>query len=106
MRTRLILAAALALSSFAAQQTKPVTETRTQTAGSARITVYVTQHGKKTYHTYRDCASLGRSKTVLTASEADAQQHGLVLCGICAHRHHAGVVAGDNSNWAKAEAKK
>lgn len=68
-------------------------------AGSHRIAVYFSQHGK-TYHTHRDCGTLRRSKTVLTAAEHDAQVHGLTLCSICAHRHHAGVVDGKNSSWA------
>lgn len=83
-------------------QQHPVTETPTQTAGNAHVTIYVTAKGK-TYHTYRDCIGLSRSKTVLTSDERSAQQHGLTLCGICAHRHHA--QAPTNSLWATPEAK-
>ena len=92
----LALAAGLAIA-----QTKPVTQTPTQTAGDAHVQVFVTARGK-TYHTYRDCIGLQRSKSVLEANEAQAQQHGLTLCGICAHRHHA-VVGKSNAAWAKAE---
>lgn len=95
--TALLLSAGL---SFAAQ-VKPVTERPTQTAGSAHVQVFVTPKGK-TYHTYRDCIGVSRSHSVLTATEADAQQHGLVLCGICAHRHH---VQATNETWATPEAK-
>ena len=99
---RLLLPALLMLTSLGcAAQPKPVTETKTQTAGNPKVAVFVTAKGK-TYHTYRDCMSLSRAKTVLSASEADAEQHGLTLCGICAHRHHS---ATNNSAWAKQEAK-
>ena len=93
------LTAALLWCSLVIAQPRTVTQTPTQTAGSSQVQVFVTVKGK-TYHAYRDCIGLQRSKTVLTSDEAAAQQHGLTLCGICAHRHHAGVVK-DNRSWAK-----
>lgn len=68
--------------------------------------VFVTERGQTYYHTYRDCIGLSHSKTVLTADEKEAQSHGLVLCRICAHRHHSRTVDGNNKNWAKPEVKK
>lgn len=62
--------------------------------------VFITAHGKKSYHTHRDCMSLKRAKTVLTADETTAQAHGLTICGICAHRH-AKTAGGNNTAWAK-----
>lgn len=104
MKTISLIAAVLLSVCLFGAQVKPVTERPTQTAGSAHVEVYVTPKGK-TYHTYRDCIGVSRSHSVLTASEADAQQHGLTLCGICAHRHHAGAGA-TNESWAKPEVKK
>lgn len=67
--------------------------------------VFVTETGQKYYHTYRDCGRLDHSKAVLVADEKEAQSHGLVQCPICAHRHHARTVDGQNKNWAKPETK-
>ena len=69
-------------------------------------TVFVTARGQKYYHTHRDCISLSRSSRVLVADEKEAQSHGLTLCSICAHRHHAETVNRDNKNWAKPEETK
>jgi hypothetical protein len=79
-------------------------QTHTQTAGSSAVKVYVTSHGK-VYHTWRDCSRLDHA-VVLTATEADAEQHGLTQCKVCAHRHHAGVVPSGNSAWAQPEGGK
>lgn len=68
--------------------------------------VYVTQHGQKYYHTYRDCVSLMRSSKVLTAGEKEAQSHGLTLCPICAHRHNSKTVHNNTENWATPEVKR
>lgn len=86
---------------FAAVLQAQAPATHTQTAGSQSVVVYVTSHSK-VYHTWRDCARLDGAR-VLVASEADAEQHGLIQCRICAHRHHSAVVGGKNENWAKAE---
>ncbi len=63
--------------------------------------VYVTAHGK-TYHMARNCMALAKSSGVLQTTAKLAEEHGLKLCAICAHR---GAVASsgrktfDNS-WA------
>jgi hypothetical protein len=94
---RAILLLVLA-ASLAAQ--KPVTQMPTQTAGNARVQVWVTAKGK-TYHSYRDCGRLEHSAHVLVTNEAIAQQHGLIICKICLHRHDAKT--GANSGWAQPE---
>ncbi len=62
--------------------------------------VYVTAHGK-TYHTAKTCMALAKSGAVLQTTAKIAEEHGLKLCGICAHRgvHAASGRTFDNS-WA------
>lgn len=100
---RRVVIAALLSAGLVCGQSPKLDDGAPVAAGDSQITVYLSAHGK-TYHTHRDCGSLGRSKTVLTASEHDAQVHGLTLCGICAHRHHT-AAGSTNGNWAKPEAK-
>ncbi len=70
-------------------------------ASYANAGVYLTPRAK-TYHAFRDCIALARSQHVLEADEHAAQEHGLTLCGICAHRHR-GKVDGANTTWAAPE---
>ena len=99
---RLTLATLLGVAFSFAQTPHPVQDQHTQTAGNKAVMVWLTPKGK-TYHTWRDCIGLERSKQVLISDEATAEQHGLTLCGICAHRHH---VQSKTLDWAKPEVTK
>lgn len=101
---RLILCSILGASLLFADTRPMLDDGAPVAAGSRAVTIYVTQKGK-IYHTHRDCSGLSRS-TVLQSTEYDAQVHGLTLCKICAHRHHAASIDGKNGSWAKAESPK
>lgn len=63
--------------------------------------VYVTAHGK-TYHTNKQCMSLARANTVLSADDKEAIQHGLHECGICARAtKNKPTTKANNTAWAK-----
>lgn len=67
-------------------------------------TVYFTPKGK-TYHDNPKCMALSRATAVLVAEAKEAIEHGLVKCGIEAHRKLTAAKKTNNAAWGKAVAK-